>query len=85
MSQKNLKNLLIITQICRTLYQFRCIIDRQNKKDEALDVFNKCLEFDDIHGSSKEILHLNVGNLCGQTLYNEAIENYNSSLKIIKI
>ena len=59
------------------------LFDRQNKKDEALDVFNKCLEFDDIHESSKEILHLNVGNLLlDKTSYNEAIENYNSSLKI---
>mgnify|MGYP001449476946 CR=1 FL=1 len=59
------------------------LYDRQNKKDEALDVFNKCLEFDDIHESSKEILHLNVGNLLSdKTLYNEAIENYNFSLKI---
>ena len=30
------------------------LFDRQNKKDEALDVFNKCLEFDDIHESSKD-------------------------------
>ena len=59
------------------------LYDRQNKKDEALDVFNKCLEFEDMHESSKEILHLNVGNLLlDKTLYVEAIENYNSSLKI---
>jgi|TARA_B100000131_G_scaffold317719_1_gene360255 hypothetical protein len=59
------------------------LYDRQHKKDEALAVFNKCLEFEDIHESSKEILHLNVGNLLlDQTLYVEAIENYLSSLKI---
>ena len=59
------------------------LYDRQNKKDEALDVFNKCLEFEDMHESSREILHLNVGNLLlDKTLYVEAIENYNSSFKI---
>ena len=59
------------------------LLDRQNKKDEALTVFNKCLEFKDIHESSKEILHLNVGNiLLDKALYDEAIESYKSSLKI---
>ncbi len=59
------------------------LFDRQNKKDEALVIFNKCLEFEDIDESSKEILHLNVGNLLSdKTLYDEAIENYKLSLKI---
>ena len=66
------------------------LFDRQNKKWMVemkrwlylINVLNLRISMNQ-KKSSKEILHLNVGNLLSdKTLYDEAIENYKLSLKI---